>query len=169
MAKKQRQPGGTPATSKLTALGLKFELLAYDPGALEGHVTLGEAVAHSLGIDPARMFKTLIALVDGEPVCAIVPTSCELSLKALAKAAGGKRAEMADPVDAERWTGYVTGGISPVGQTKRIPRFVDASCLDHDRIVVSAGKRGLQIELAPADLMSASEAEAASIAAPGDH
>ena len=160
MGKKKRQPGGTPATAKLEALGLEFETLTYDPDALEDSPSLGEAVAAALGIDPARMFKTLIALVDGAPACAIVPTSGSLSLKALAKAAGAKRAEMAATSDAERWTGYVTGGISPVGQTKRLRRFLDATAMDHDRVVVSAGKRGLQIELSPSDLQAAAEIEA---------
>ncbi len=160
MGKKKRKPGGTPATAKLESLGLEFDVLTYDPDALAEHATLGEAVAHSLGVEPERMFKTLIALVDGQPACAIVPTSCELSLKALAKVAGGKRAEMAAPADAERWTGYVTGGISPIGQSKSIRRFLDASATGHDRIVVSAGKRGSQIELAPDALRTAAEVEA---------
>lgn len=160
MGKKKRQPGGgTPATAKLDALGIEYALLAYDPEALEDHGTLGESVAHALGVDPARMFKTLIALVDGQPACGVIPTSCELSLKALARAAGGKRAEMAAAPDAERWTGYVTGGISPIGQARPLRCFLDDSAGIHDRIVVSAGKRGLQIELAPADLEVAAAME----------
>ncbi len=160
MGKKKRPPGGTPATAKLEALGIKFSTLTYDPAALEDSPSLGEAVAAALRVDASRMFKTLIALVDGEPACAIVPTSGTLSLKALAKAAGAKRAEMAATSDAERWTGYVTGGISPVGQTKRLRRFLDASAIDHGLVVVSAGKRGLQIELSPGDLQVAAEIEA---------
>jgi Cys-tRNA(Pro)/Cys-tRNA(Cys) deacylase len=160
MGKKKRSPGGTPATARLEALGIEFRTLTYDPAALGDAPSLGEAVADALGVDAARMFKTLIAVVDGEPACAIVPTSGTLSLKALAKAAGAKRADMAATSDAERWTGYVTGGISPVGQTKRLRRFLDASALEHSQVVVSAGKRGLQIELSPADLRAAAEVEA---------
>ena len=167
MGKKKRQPGGTPATAKLEALGLGFKTLTYDPEALGDSASLGEAVAAALGIDPARMFKTLIAVVDGAPACAIVPTSGSLSLKALAKAAGAKRAEMAATSDAERWTGYVTGGISPMGQTKSLRRFLDASAMEHDRIVVSAGKRGLQIELSPTDLSTAADIEAVARLAEG--
>lgn len=160
MGKKKRQPGGTPATAKLEALGIEFETLSYDSETLGDAPSLGEAVANALGIDPARMFKTLIAVVDGTPACAIVPTSGALSLKSLAKAAGAKRAEMAATGDAERWTGYVTGGISPVGQAKSLRRFLDASAMAHDRVVVSAGKRGLQIQLSPSDLERAAEIEA---------
>lgn len=165
MARKKPTTGGTPATARLKALGIEYEVLTYDPGALDEQRTLGESVAHALGVDPARMFKTLIALVDGEPACAIVPTSRELSLKALARAAGGKRAEMAAPADAEKWTGYVTGGISPVGQTRPMRRFVDASVHSHERVVVSAGKRGLQIELSPAALLQASDATTSDLCA----
>lgn len=160
MGKKKRQLGGTPATAKLESLSLDFRTLTYDPAALADSPSLGEAVAAALGIDPARMFKTLIAVVDGAPACAIVPTSGSLSLKALAKAAGAKRAEMAATGDAERWTGYVTGGISPVGQSKSLRRFLDSSAMDHDFVVVSAGKRGLQIELSPSDLCTAADIEA---------
>ena len=159
MGKKKRQPGGTPATAKLDALSIEFKTLTYDPDALGDSPSLGEAVAEALGIDPARMFKTLIAVIDGKPACAIVPTSGTLSLKALAKAAGAKRAEMAATGDAERWTGYVTGGISPIGQAKRLRRFLDASAMEHGKVVVSAGKRGLHIELSPTDLQRAADIE----------
>ncbi|QDV08802.1 Cys-tRNA(Pro)/Cys-tRNA(Cys) deacylase YbaK [Planctomycetes bacterium Poly30] len=166
MGKKKRQPGGTPATAKLDALGLEYLVLTYDPEALEDLGSLGESVAHALGVDPPRMFKTLITLVDGAPTCAIVPTSSELSLKALARAAGGKRAEMAAPADAEKWTGYVTGGISPIGQARSMRRLVDASAEDHEKVVVSAGKRGLQIELPVAALLRASNATTAPLCTP---
>ena len=115
--------------------------------------TYGEAVALQLGVDPARLFKTLIAVVDGDPVMAIVPVDGRLALKLLARAAGGKRADLADPADAERWTGYVTGGISPLGQRKRLPAFVDERAMRFETIFASAGQRGLQMEIAPADLV----------------
>lgn len=159
MGKKKRTSGGTPATARLETLAVEHTVHTYDPTTLEDGLSLGEAVAAQLGVEPDRMFKTLIALVDGKPACGIVPTSGTLSLKALAKAAGGKRAEMADPKDAERWTGYVTGGISPVGQAKRVPRFLDESARAFATVIVSGGKRGLQLELAPADLLLAAEAE----------
>lgn len=119
----------------------------------EGGKTYGEAVAATLGVDPARLFKTLVAEVDGRHVVGIVPTSGSLSLKALSRAAGGKQARLADPVDAERLTGYVTGGISPLGQKRRLQLFADASLELHETVFVSAGQRGLQVELAPTDLV----------------
>lgn len=167
MGKKKRTTGGTPATARLEALALEHTVHAYDPTDLDADVSLGEAVAGQLGVDPARMFKTLIALVDGKPVCGIVPVSRTLNLKALARAAGGKRAEMADPKDAERWTGYVTGGISPVGQAKAIPRFVDVSAEGFESVIVSGGKRGLQLELSPEALLRAADARRAPIADEG--
>lgn len=118
----------------------------------------GEAVAAELGVDPRRLFKTLVAVVDGDPVVAIVPASGRLSLKALARAAHGKRAAMADSSDAERWTGYVTGGISPFGQKRRLPVYVDASISDFETVFASGGQRGTQIEVEPADLMTLLEA-----------
>jgi Cys-tRNA(Pro)/Cys-tRNA(Cys) deacylase len=121
--------------------------------------TYGEAVAATLGVGSDRLYKTLLATVDSRPVVAIVPVSGRLSLKALARAAGGKKAEMMPPPDAERLTGYVTGGISPFGQKRRIPTFVDATITTHDTIFCSAGKRGLQVELDPADLVRLLRAE----------
>jgi Cys-tRNA(Pro)/Cys-tRNA(Cys) deacylase len=118
-----------------------------------------------LGLAPARVFKTLIAAVDDRQLTvAIVPVTARLNLKALAAAAGGKRAEMADPAAAERATGYVLGGISPLGQRRRLPAVLDASALDHATIFVSGGRRGLEIELAPADLIGLTAATVASIA-----
>jgi Cys-tRNA(Pro)/Cys-tRNA(Cys) deacylase len=118
-----------------------------------------------LGLAPARVFKTLIAAVDDRQLTvAIVPVTARLNLKALAAAAGGKRAEMADPAAAERATGYVLGGISPLGQRRRLPAVLDASALDHATIFVSGGRRGLEIELAPADLVGLTAATVASIA-----
>jgi Cys-tRNA(Pro)/Cys-tRNA(Cys) deacylase len=124
----------------------------------------GEAVAHTLGVSPDRLFKTLLAAVDGSPVVAIVPASGRLGLKSLARAASGKRADMVPAQDAERLTGYVTGGISPFGQRRRLPVFVDVSILDHDTVYCSAGQRGLQVELDPADLIRLLDARTALLA-----
>lgn len=109
------------------------------------------------------MFKTLLATVDGTLTVAVVPVSGQLDLKALARAAGGRKAHLADPADAERATGYVVGGISPVGQRRSHPTVVDASALDHDTVLVSGGRRGLDVELAPADLVAVTGATTARI------
>ncbi|AXG77351.1 Cys-tRNA(Pro) deacylase [Streptomyces paludis] len=152
MAKKSRkqQTGGTPATVALTAAGTAFTLHAYehDPAS----PSYGEEAARALGVSPERVFKTLVAEVDGELTVAVVPVAGSLDLKALAAAVGGKRAAMADPAAAERTTGYVRGGISPLGQRKRLRTVVDASAGDHATVCVSAGRRGLEVELSPADL-----------------
>jgi Cys-tRNA(Pro)/Cys-tRNA(Cys) deacylase len=142
---------GTPAVDALAAARAEFTLHPYE--LTESADTYGEAVAAAVGVAPERLFKTLVAEVDGSQVVAIVPVSSRLALKALAKVAGGKRAEMADPADAERLTGYVTGGISPFGQKRRLPVFVDESIELFDTVFVSAGKRGLQVELAPGVLI----------------
>ena len=149
----------TPALEILRRSGVKFtthhyELEMTEPG-------YGEAVAAALGVDPGRLFKTLIAVCDGKPAVAIVPARSQLSLKALARAYGGKRAEMADPADAEKWTGYVVGGISPIAQKRRMPTFLDESAAGFDTMYVSAGVRGLQVELSPADLMKLLESRLA--------
>ncbi|WP_406288538.1 Cys-tRNA(Pro) deacylase [Streptomyces sp. NBC_00209] len=152
MAKKQKKPpsGGTPATVALTAAGTAFTVHAYehDPAS----PSYGEEAAQALGVSPDRVFKTLIADVDGRLTVAVVPVAGSLDLKALAAAAGGKRATMADPAAAERTTGYVRGGISPLGQRKRLPTVLDASSRTHPTICVSAGRRGLEVELSPEDL-----------------
>ena len=109
------------------------------------------------------MFKTLVADVDGQLVVACVPVSSQLSLKALAAAVGSKRALMADAKVAEKTTGYVVGGISPIGQRKSLPTIVDASALDHSTIYVSGGRRGLDIELKPGDLITLTKARTAPI------
>jgi Cys-tRNA(Pro)/Cys-tRNA(Cys) deacylase len=124
----------------------------------------GAEAAAALGVDPSRCFKTLVATVDGALTVAVVPVAGSLDLKALAGAVGGKRAAMADPALAERTTGYVRGGISPLGQRKRLPTVVDASAHGHETVYVSAGRRGLEIELAPADLVRLTGATVASIA-----
>jgi Cys-tRNA(Pro)/Cys-tRNA(Cys) deacylase len=124
----------------------------------------GEGAATAIGVDPARLFKTLVADVDGRLTVGVVPVTGSLNLKALAAAAGGKRAAMADPAQAERATGYVTGGISPFGQRSRLPIIVDSSTADWPTVYVSAGRRGLQVEVAPADLIALTGATAAAIA-----
>ncbi|WP_103500754.1 MULTISPECIES: Cys-tRNA(Pro) deacylase [unclassified Streptomyces] len=168
MAKKkrgsaERGPGGTPATVAATAAGVAFTVHSYehDPAA----PSYGEEAARALGTEPARVFKTLVAEVDGRLTVAVVPVAGSLGLKALAAAVGGKRAAMADPAAAERSSGYVRGGISPLGQRRPLPTVVDASALDHPTVFVSAGRRGLEIELAPADLVRLTGAGVAPIAA----
>ncbi|TCZ66544.1 Cys-tRNA(Pro) deacylase [Roseicella aquatilis] len=149
MASKQ-----TPAVRAAEAAKLRFRLLeyAYDPEA----DAIGLQAAEAMGIEPARVFKTLVCVLDGgEMVCAAIPSDARLSLKALAAAAGAKRAEMSDPARAERATGYVVGGISPLGQKRRLRCFLDESAGAHAEIVVNGGRRGLQIALAPADLVRA--------------
>lgn len=148
-----RKRANTRATVMLVKQGFEFSVHEYSIGESE-EATYGEAVAAEVGVSPDRLFKTLVATVDDLPTVAIVPVSGRLSLKALARAAGGKKAQMADPADAERWTGYVTGGISPFGQTKRMPVFVDESVTGHRTIFASGGRRGLQIEVQPTDLVS---------------
>lgn len=131
----------------LADAGVDFTLHTYSVEA--DAETYGEAVAAALGVGPDRLYKTLLAAVDGEPVVAIVPVAGRLALKALARSAGGKKAAMVAPAEAERLTGYVTGGISPFGQKRRLPVFVDQSLGEHTTIYCSAGQRGLQVELAP--------------------
>jgi Cys-tRNA(Pro)/Cys-tRNA(Cys) deacylase len=116
----------------------------------QGH---GEAAVAALGADPRQVFKTLVARVDGALTVAVVPVAGTLDLKALAAATDGRRAVMAEPADAERATGYVLGGISPLGQKKALPTVVDDSALGFATVMVSAGRRGLQVELPPADLV----------------
>lgn len=163
MAKKQKkqQSGGTPATVALTAAGTPFTLHAYahDPA----HPSYGDEAAQAMGVEPERVFKTLVAEVDGALTVAVVPVAGTLDLKALAAAAGGKKAVMADPAAAERTTGYVRGGISPLGQRKPLPTVLDASARAYPTICVSAGRRGLEVELAPDDLAGLTHAVVAAI------
>jgi Cys-tRNA(Pro)/Cys-tRNA(Cys) deacylase len=152
---------GTPATVALTQAKVGFEVHAYehDPAAQ----SYGTEAAEAMGVVPERVFKTLLADVDGKLVVAVVPVSGQLDLKALASAAGGKKAAMADPAAAERATGYVLGGISPLGQRKKLPTVVDESALGFETVYCSAGRRGLEIELAPADLVRLTGASTAPI------
>ena len=161
MAKKARPAGGTPATVALTAAGIAFEVRAYehDPRT----TSYGTEAAEALGVDPARVFKTLLASLDGRLVVGIVPVTGQLDLKALARALGGSKAVMAEVAAAERATGYVAGGISPVGQKRAHPTVLDASALEHDTILVSGGRRGFDLELAPTDLVAITGAVTATI------
>ncbi|MER6261998.1 Cys-tRNA(Pro) deacylase [Streptomyces sp. NPDC059688] len=159
--KKQQQSGGTPATVALTAAGVDFTVHAYDHDP--SHPSYGEEAAEAMGVSPDRVFKTLVADVDGALVVGVVPVAGSLDLKALAAAVGGKRAAMADPTLAERTTGYVRGGISPLGQRKRLPTVLDDSAEGHPTICVSAGRRGLEVELAPTDLAELTNAVTAPI------
>lgn len=153
----------TRAVGMLEKLGIEHTAHSYEIPTADT-VSYGEAVAAVLGRDPGRVFKTLVAEVDGRPVVAVVPVSESLSLKALAGAMGGKRGTMAAPGDAERLTGYVTGGISPFGQRRRLPFVVDSSAETWDTVLVSGGLRGLQLELRPGDLVSVTGATVAPIA-----
>jgi Cys-tRNA(Pro)/Cys-tRNA(Cys) deacylase len=153
---------GTPATALLTRQKVTHVLHPYPHDARAD--SYGEEAANALGVEPGRLFKTLIASIDGRLVCAVVPVSGRLDLKALAAAAGGKRGVLADAAAAQRATGYVLGGISPLGQKTRLPVVVDASALAFSSVFVSAGKRGLQVELAPGDLMRLTAAITAAIA-----
>ena len=161
MARKKQQGGGTPATVALDRAGVAYEVRAYehDPRA----VSYGLEAAQALGVEPARVFKTLLAEVDGTLVVAVVPVAGWLDLKALARALGGRKAAMADPKDAERSTGYVVGGIAPVGQRRRLPTVVDESATAYDVVYVSAGRRGLDLGIAPADLVAVTGAITAGV------
>jgi Cys-tRNA(Pro)/Cys-tRNA(Cys) deacylase len=159
----------TRAVAELRRAGIGHAVHEYEAPAGAGsgsgaRPSYGLAAAAALGVDPHRIFKTLIATVDGRLVVAVVPVAGELDLKSLADALGGRRAEMADAAAAERATGYVVGGISPIGQRRRLPTVVDTSAASHETILVSAGRRGLQVELAPADLVAVTTAVVAPIA-----
>ncbi len=153
----------TPAVDQLRAAGVAFETLQYDHDPdVESY---GDEAAVQLGLDPDEVFKTLIAEVDESVlVAAIVPTSTRLDLKRLARAAGGKRARMADPQVAQRSSGYVLGGISPFGQRKHLPTYLDETAEAFAVINVSGGRRGLEVRLAPADLRAVLHAVVAPIA-----
>lgn len=147
---------------ELQERGVEFAVHEYQVG--QSDLSYGEAVAAALRVEPERLFKTLVARVDEQPVVAIVPVSGKVSLKKLARAMSGKRAAIAEPAEAERLSGYVVGGISPFAQRKRLPALVDRSAGGHATIYVSAGVRGLQIEIAPGDLIETTGAVVADIA-----
>lgn len=161
MARKKGPGGGTPATVALTAAGIDFTLHAYDhdPRA----ASYGLEAAEALGVEPGRVLKTLLASLDGALVVGIVPVDGQLDLKALARALGGSKAVMADVAAAERATGYVAGGISPIGQRKAHPTVVDVSATAWPTVFVSGGRRGLDVELSPADLVAVTAATTAPI------
>lgn len=162
MAKRSaRSAGGTPATVTLTRAGVPFTLHGYDHDPRSA--SFGLEAADALGVDPARVFKTLVASLDGRLVVGIVPVAGQLDLKALARALGGAKATMADVADAERATGYVAGGISPLGQKRRLPMALDASATGFRTVFVSGGRRGLDVELATDDLVRLTEAVLAPI------
>lgn len=153
----------TPATAVLEEAGIIFTLHEYDynPNASR----IGLQAAQALGIAPARVLKTLMAKAGHSAVCLLVPSDREASLKRLASAAGAKDAAMLPPAEAERITGYHVGGISPLGQKKRAVTFIEATALAHDTILVNGGRRGLQIEIAPADLIRVLNATPAALCA----
>ncbi|TAK00204.1 MAG: aminoacyl-tRNA deacylase [Chloroflexota bacterium] len=159
----------TRATDVLARARLPYRLHEYE--APERHGTerderpsYGREAAAVLGVGEDRIFKTLVASIDGRLALCVVPVSASLDLKLLAAALDGHRADLADPAAAERATGYVIGGISPLGSRRRLPLVLDAGAADHATILVSAGRRGLQVELAPADLVRATDALVALIA-----
>lgn len=160
MAKKAA--GGTPATTALTQAGVAFTPHPYDHDPRS--TSYGLEAAQALGVPPDRVFKTLVADADGGLVVGIVPVDRQLDLKALARSLGRSKAVMADVVVAERATGYVTGGISPVGQKRAHPTVLDESALDHPTIFVSGGRRGLDLEVRPRDLLAITHATTAAIA-----
>lgn len=151
----------TRATKALEQAGIAFTVHTYDydPDASR----IGMQAAEALGEEPARVLKTLMALVDGKPVCVVVPSDREVSMKKLAAAFGGKSAEMMKPADAERVTGYKTGGISPFGQMRKVPAAVEAQALAQGLIYVNGGQRGLQVRLEAQDLARALNAVVAPI------
>ena len=153
----------TRATLALARLGVKFALHAYDydPDADR----IGLQAAEALGVEPRRLLKTLMAEVDGKPVCVVVPSDREVSMKKLAAAFAGKAANMMRPADAERLTGYHVGGISPFGQKKRVPVAIERAALDNTTVFVNGGQRGLQIEIDPNDAAIAAGAAAHALTA----
>lgn len=164
MARAKKGAAGTPATVALTRAGVPFTTHVYDHDPTAG--SYGLEAAEALGLDPATVFKTLLADLDGELVVAVVPVAGLLDLKSLAAALGGKKAEMADPAVAERVTGYVVGGISPIGQKRRLRTVLDDSAVGQPIVYVSGGRRGLDLGLDPADLVRITGATVAAIGRP---
>lgn len=149
----------TPATRALDKAGVAYDLHEYDYDPEAPRV--GLQAAESLGVSPDQVLKTLMTLVDGKPVCAVLASDQEVAMKKLAAAVGGKSAQMMKPADAERITGYRVGGVSPFGQKRAVPTVVDQAALGHDRVFVNGGQRGLQVRLSPADLVAAVPAKVA--------
>lgn len=164
-AKEQgRLRGSTPATVALTRLGISFEVRSYphDPAITD----FGREAAQALGVCAERVFKTLMVDADGSLMVGMVPVDRLLNLKALAAAVGARKVALADPALAERKTGYVVGGISPIGQRTQLHVVLDASAMEFDTVLVSGGRRGFEIELAPQDLLRATQGEICEIARP---
>ncbi|MBR2815285.1 MAG: Cys-tRNA(Pro) deacylase [Reyranella sp.] len=149
----------TRATDHLKKAGVAFSVHSYDydPNA----DSIGLQAAQALGEPPSRVLKTLMTLVDGKPVCVIVPSDDEVSMKKLAAAAGGKSAEMMKPAEAERVTGYKVGGISPFGQKRRVPVVMEEAALAHDYVFMNGGQRGLQVKLDPRQAREVLDAKSA--------
>ena len=152
----------TRATVALDRFGIPYVLHEYVVAEKVGE-GYGEAVAAAIGLPGTRVFKTLIVEVDAGSAVALVPVAARLSTRLLARAAGSKRAEMVAPADAERLTGYVTGGISPLGQKRLLDQYLDTSALDHETVAVSGGVRGTQLEISPGDLIRATNATVATL------
>ncbi|MEQ1943155.1 Cys-tRNA(Pro) deacylase [Mesorhizobium sp. VNQ89] len=153
----------TRATKALADAGIAFTVQTYDYDPDADHIGLQAAAA--IGEEPARVLKTLMTKVDGKPVCVIIPSDREVSMKKLAAAVGGKSAEMMKPADAERLSGFKVGGISPFGQMRRVPTVIEAEALAHDLVYVNGGQRGLQVRLKPQDVVSLFGANSAAIVA----
>lgn len=153
---------GTPATVALTKAGVAFTLHEYDYDRQAARV--GLQAAEAMGVAPSRLLKTLMAKAGGGPVCVVIACDREVGLKRLAAAAGAKEAAMLQPAEAERITGYRVGGISPFGQRRRVPVFLDAAAMAETTVFVNGGRRGLEIEIAPADLVRVLEAKVAALA-----
>jgi Cys-tRNA(Pro)/Cys-tRNA(Cys) deacylase len=153
----------TRATKMLERAGIAFTVHAYDydPDA----ESIGLQAAEALGESPVRVLKTLMALVDGKPVCVIVPSDREVAMKKLAAAAGGKQAEMMQRSAAERISGYKVGGISPFGQTRKVPVLIEETALAEPLVYVNGGQRGLQVRLVPGDAVRVLAAKAAPLVA----
>lgn len=163
----RRAPAPTAAVRALLAAGAPHVLRPFDHDArASAGAGYGEEAAAALGVDPARVLKTLVAEVDGAPLLAVVPVALRLDLRALAAARGGRRAVMCAPKTAERLTGGVVGAISPLGLRRPLPVLLDASAADHPAVLVSAGRRGLDVELAPADLLRLAGASYAPVGRP---
>lgn len=157
-----RPASSTPATLALAAAGVDFTAHSYDHDPRAS--SFGREAAQALGLSPDEVLKTLVAMVDGQPTVAVVPVSTTLDLKRLAATHGGRRAELAQPAVAERLTGYVVGGISPIGQKRTLPTYIDESAALLERVYVSGGRRGLDLGLAPDDLVAVTSGRYADLA-----
>lgn len=151
----------TPATIAIAKTGLPFMLASYDYDPDADRV--GLQAAEAMGVEPGVVFKTLMAEVDGKPVCVVVPSDEEVNMKKLAASVGGKHAAMMKPIDAERLTGYKVGGISPFGQKRKVPTVIEETAVLLDEIYMNGGQRGLQVRMKPDDAVAALEAKAADV------